>query len=185
VAEIFPKETDFFTYYDPRSPQSILEAQNDLLEMLSEESEGFDGVLAFSEGAALVSSVILRFDRDNPFSLRGLFRFAIFIAGVAPFDQSHVERAAGEVQDGGKSLDMPPRVIPGPDTIMHLPTLHVMGKNDMYYPSSMVLSQVCVSYGRTVIVHEGGHEVPRSPRALVTKIKDAIETLIEKTNVGQ
>jgi len=66
--------------------KSSLDAQKDLLDLLLEEEDPFDGVLAYSSGAALAAQVFLRHEeqRKSRQDLHPLFRFAIFCNAVTP-----------------------------------------------------------------------------------------------------
>ncbi|KAH8815398.1 hypothetical protein F5884DRAFT_177103 [Xylogone sp. PMI_703] len=74
-----------YTYYNPLNPQSILQTESELLQLIEEEGP-FDGVLAYSGGAALAAQLIIKDAQQNPFKLphERPFRFAIFINGASP-----------------------------------------------------------------------------------------------------
>ncbi|KAL1984583.1 hypothetical protein VTN96DRAFT_8885 [Rasamsonia emersonii] len=80
----FP-DKPLYGYYDPLRPSSIIQAEDDLLQLIKEEGP-FDGVLAYSGGTALAAQVIIRDALENPFKMADErpFRFAVFINGVTP-----------------------------------------------------------------------------------------------------
>jgi hypothetical protein len=81
-----------YTYYNPFEPGSILQTHRDLAHIL--ESEGpFDGVLAYSGGAALAAEMIIEAAQEDPFAMTGPFRFAIFINGASPLRCFRIEAA--------------------------------------------------------------------------------------------
>ncbi|KAI9732731.1 MAG: hypothetical protein M1818_007465 [Claussenomyces sp. TS43310] len=88
-----------YVYYNPLVPSSILQTEDELLELI--ENEGpFDGVLGYSGGASLAAQIIIRDAQQHPYKLphERPFRFAIFINGASPL---HVFSLADvELQDG-------------------------------------------------------------------------------------
>lgn len=74
-----------YAYYNPLSPLSILQTENELEELINNEGP-FDGVLGYSGGAALAAEIIIRDAVKYPFKLpdERPFRFAIFINGASP-----------------------------------------------------------------------------------------------------
>ncbi|KAL9122565.1 MAG: hypothetical protein Q9187_000879 [Circinaria calcarea] len=80
------KEQGLYGYYNPISPASIRQAEEELFEII--ENEGpFDGVLGYSGGAGLAAQLIVRDLIENPKKLLSErpFRFAVFINGTTPF----------------------------------------------------------------------------------------------------
>ncbi|KAJ5319577.1 hypothetical protein MYU51_006571 [Penicillium brevicompactum] len=85
----------------------------------------FDGVLGFSQGAALAASMIIHHSRTRP-AEPPLFRAAVFICGATPWDPTglqHLERK-----------DAYP---------IGIPTANIVGKLDSLYPESMKLADLC------------------------------------------
>jgi pimeloyl-ACP methyl ester carboxylesterase len=143
---------------------SGLTALNQLDEFIRETGP-YDALFAFSEGAGLAASLLVRRARLN-----GSY---IAAAGVG------VGHVAGGV--GGPGADLPlikcaiffsagvPR---DPETgrlmdaavdgeVIDVPTAHIWGKNDNLYPSfGPVLSRLCKADMKEVYVHEGGHTIP-------------------------
>ncbi|XP_028322895.1 esterase OVCA2 [Gouania willdenowi] len=102
------------------------------------QSQGpFDGVLGFSQGAALVAMLCSlqeqKLERD--FS----FRFAILVAGF--------RSACNEHQVFYKSL-------------LQMPSLHVFGLEDRVIPDSMSRELLPLFQDPQVLIHPGGHFVP-------------------------
>jgi hypothetical protein len=75
-----------FGYYNPVSPPSILQAENELFEIIEKEGP-FDGVLGFSGGGGLAAQLVVSdlFRHPNKLPSERPFRFAIFINGTTPF----------------------------------------------------------------------------------------------------
>ena len=105
-------------------------------------------------------------ERTNP-----LFKCADFFSGGVPADpvalaQYAEIRLLNGMRDG---------------VVIEVPTVHVWGRNDVLYPTfGPVLSELCKEDVRTVVVHEGGHEVPgtRVPKAVIDAVK-AIRRMVE------
>jgi hypothetical protein len=53
-----------------------------------------------------------------------------------------------------------------PDLFINIPTVHIYGGKDPIWPSSIQLAYLCDSYKRVMYDHEGGHDVPRSPKVV-------------------
>ncbi|KAL5349426.1 hypothetical protein ACLOAV_005717 [Pseudogymnoascus australis] len=90
-----------YSYYNPLSPSSIIEAENDILRITEEEGP-FDGVLGYSGGAALASQIIIRDAIAHPFKSPNEFpfRFAIFINGASPLRAFRLSGPADCLGDG-------------------------------------------------------------------------------------
>ncbi|KAK4068809.1 uncharacterized protein Triagg1_7169 [Trichoderma aggressivum f. europaeum] len=180
IAGMFPDVSDFYTYYDPREADTIVEAEDQLLEMLREREGQFDGILAFSESAALAAALIIRHARENPFKAEGLFRFAIFICGLAPFDHETLGVA------GGPLASKPARVKPddkksAEEHLINIPTYHVMGSEDELYPYGLALYNCCDPEMAIKTIHRGGHEIP-SQVELVKEMTRNINATIQRAN---
>ena len=150
--------------------ESCRKALDDLDAYITEEGP-FDAVLAFSQGAALAATFIIRKFNQDPKQqhINSVFKCAIFISGGIPRDP------AALLYDEMRSLDYPTdgEVIP-------VPTAHIWGSNDLLSPSE--LSRLCKSQGRTTFIHGGGHEVPGSrSKDAVTGTVHAIRRTIDKT----
>jgi hypothetical protein len=109
----------------------------------------FDGVLGFSQGAALTSLLVGRRAPDGrvtperPLS----FGFAVMIGGFRSDSAAHAGLYAAADS-------------------YRLPSLHIMGKSDPVVPmaDSMVLARQFAA--PTVLTHPGGHVIPDTPEVL-------------------
>ena len=74
-----------YTYYNPLLPESILQTETELEQLIHEQGP-FDGIIGYSGGAALAAELIIRDAIANPFSVpeERPFRFAVFINGASP-----------------------------------------------------------------------------------------------------
>ena len=152
IKAYYPSEDTYYQYYDSHSAESLLLALSQL-EIYIQEEGPFDGVLGFSQGAALAATYLARLRRDK--TSRPLpFRCAVFFCGGIPFDP--------------KSLDQGEMKLIEPETtgrILELPTANIWGRNDTVWPgSSEVLCELCEDSCKAVYVHDEGHSIP-GPRA--------------------
>jgi len=83
-------ERPLFSYFNALYPFTVLQAEEDLMELVREEGP-FDGVIAYSMGAMLASQVIMRCARENPYDPPP-FRFAVFINGATPIRAFPIEK---------------------------------------------------------------------------------------------
>ncbi|KAI0015068.1 serine hydrolase-domain-containing protein [Xylariomycetidae sp. FL0641] len=137
-------------YVDMQSSEGGLRALRDL-ETLVDEEGPFDGVMGFSQGAALAASLIVhkmrKASRTERQRQRPVFRFAVFFCGGIPYDASTQPLRPLSFEADGPLID--------------IPTAHIWGANDQLYPSfGVVLSSLCRPDRKTDFIHPGGHEVP-------------------------
>ena len=105
------------------------------------ESQGpFDGVLGFSQGAALVSLLcVLRNDLSNKIE----FRFAILIAGFQSLVSPHQHMYSDPID---------------------CPSFHTIGSSDGVIPTHSSEELLSKFVNGTAYRHSGGHYVPASPQ---------------------
>lgn len=167
-ASLTANDDEFFSYLDIESAKSCSKALDDLDSFIDAEGP-FDAVMAFSQGAGLAATLMLRHSRQNSASP---FKLAIFFSGGVPADPELL--AEGIV----RRLD--------PDVegeVIHTPTAHIYGSNDHRLESdSQNLSRLCSVTNKTVQIHNGGHEIPGlKVREAVPAIVRAIKKVMEKT----
>ncbi|KAA8905058.1 DUF341 domain-containing protein [Sphaerosporella brunnea] len=173
IQALFPSHTDFYAYYDSTSGPSILSALDLLHEYIAEEGP-FDGVVGFSQGAALAATLMIRHDQLNQ-TVEPLFRCAIFMCGAAPCDWRGLD-AGGKVRKLGVETD---------GKLIHVPTAHILGANDEAVGESHILRGLCGERGKVVYDHGGGHEVPRAPKEVTLGMAQAVRDVIDKANFVQ
>ncbi|KAJ8103647.1 serine hydrolase FSH [Lipomyces tetrasporus] len=116
-----------------------------LIDGIVEDEGPFDGVLGFSHGATLATAFLLHHTATRPHDPPwGPFRCAVFIAGLAPFEESG--RRIRAVERGA---------------VFKLPSVHVAGQEDEVFEESLNLYRLCERDGAALVVHEKGHLVPR------------------------
>lgn len=115
------------------------------------EEGPFDGVIAFSQGAALVSAYLIQISNQQKFRPKP-FRCAIFLSGARPYDPQAL--AEGRVEY------FEPK---GTQSTIVLPTTHIWGSRDASFrEQSEALSALCDEGQREVYIHGQGHEIPGS-----------------------
>ncbi|KAI1136858.1 serine hydrolase FSH [Hypoxylon sp. FL0543] len=170
----------------------------------------YDGVLAFSRGAALVSSFLMYrqwYDHELP----PAFKFAIFINGSIPLNvlrdlgvpvsrEAEDVVAQAELRRDGALGPLPAHAAKARRAVFNsddcfglnlnriplelkirIPTVHVWGDNDPLFPTSIQLAGFCDPYIRKIFTHPGEHEIPRGENALV-EIASLIEWCIQRAS---
>ncbi|KAH8695169.1 DUF341 domain protein [Talaromyces proteolyticus] len=142
----FPSADTYFSYYG-NSADSISLALSQLERYIDEEGP-FDGVIAFSQGAVLLSTYLIKLSQERPDKPLP-FRCAIFFSSSRPFDPRLLAKGqAAWIEPDDK----------GP--LLNLATTHIWGTNDIQQEDARVLCSMCDESLRYVYVHEQGHEIP-------------------------
>lgn len=111
----------------------------------------YDGVLAYSHGAAFAATYIIQQAQLHP-TLPPPFKCALFLSGGIPLDPLPLDR--DEIRRLEPETDGKP---------LKLPTAHIWGSNDKLYPdTSSVLSKLCDDGMKFVFTHEEGHDIPNA-----------------------
>lgn len=151
IREYFSPTDDYFQYFEPGDALSCLKALKNLDRFVAEEGP-FDGVIAYSQGAAIASTLMLQRHWQNSHKnlVEPLFKCAIFLAAAVPCDPVELEQ--GRIREISYDVD---------GEVIHVPTTHIWGEHDPSpYPSR--LAQVCATNVKNIYVHSGGHEIPGS-----------------------
>lgn len=113
---------------------------NESLEVVANalaEQGPFDGILAFSQGSALLSIICaLKENKDTRFEN---FKFAIFVAGFKSQQTTHQIYY---------------------ETQINIPSLHVIGEDDKVIEKAMSEDLLKLYKNKVVLNHKGGHFVP-------------------------
>ncbi|KAF2150160.1 hypothetical protein K461DRAFT_281412 [Myriangium duriaei CBS 260.36] len=159
IAAFYPPDGKYFAYFSSDQPSSFVKALNDLEAYIDTEGP-FDGVLGYSQGAQLVSSLLLRTHRCDP--TRRLFRCAVLLSGGVPCEIDQTTHKVRHVEPSNCGIEI------------DIPTAHIWGINDDLYPEAgKVLSRFYRDDWSTVFVHKGGHEIPgvKSQQDLLGSVK--------------
>ncbi|KAI0834308.1 serine hydrolase FSH [Hypoxylon sp. FL0890] len=170
----------------------------------------YDGAVAFSQGAALVSSFLLYrqwYDHDLP----PAFKFAIFISGSIPLNvlrdlgvpvskeaedvvaqaelrrdkalgplPAHTAMARRAVFNSDDCFGLNLNRIPL-ELKIRIPTVHVWGEEDPLFPTSTQLAGFCDPYIRKIFTHPGRNRIPAEEEVL-TEIASLIEWCIQRAS---
>jgi hypothetical protein len=151
IGDFVSTNEEFLEYADQSSPESCIQALLALDSFIEEEGP-FDAVMAFSQGAALASSLMIYRLRKDPEreSASPTFRSAVFFSGGPPEDPSDITSGSRRVMNYQANGE-----------IIGIPTVHIWGKYDQLYPTfGPVLSKLCKASDREESIHDGGHEIP-------------------------
>ncbi|KAF7595010.1 hypothetical protein BBP40_007611 [Aspergillus hancockii] len=150
----------FYNHY-PRNiaPGEHLARAFEYTMQIIEKQGPFDGVMGFSQGAALACSLLINHAATNDVPL---FKVAIFICGAPPYESS-----------GREFVKPVPGVYP-----VNIPTTNIVGKQDKIYDASMLLYGLCEPSKAEFYDHGSRHLIPfdlRNTEAMVAAIEKTIE----------
>jgi predicted esterase len=137
--------------YDPLATTScdrgFEESLEYVIKYINEQEIPFDGLLAFSQGAAFATLLLSRFT-----STKYPFRFVIFVANFKSGQRQH--------QSMYNNLQI------------DLPNLHVIGTGDRVIPRPMseTITNECFKNAE-ILRHDGGHFIPTTPDAKLIYIQ--------------
>ncbi|KAK4106757.1 hypothetical protein N658DRAFT_415690 [Parathielavia hyrcaniae] len=196
MSKLYPPP--YLCWYERGHPQEIQAAQ-DYLRSIIDQDGPYDGVIAFSEGAALATSLLLSDEAAG----EPRFTLAIFFNSVVPLVPSGSEHLGGSLreivyghQDSYLDLLLPEEqkgsatepekkaalsqalcFSPKLSNRISIPTVHVIGRRDAFAESSRVVVDLCARDMAQEVFHQGGHELPRDGSVL-DECAEMIETAI-------
>ena len=162
IAALFPN-TSYCSFFDPTDTVSILSAIDDLESYVSSEGP-FDGVMGFSQGAALAAMLL----RRRPM----VFSFAIFICAAVPLCERGLK--------AGILLELDPLA---DGVSIDVPSAHIIGTRDQALEASLMLTGICRV--KKVFDHGAGHEIPVNPKGVTSRMADCVEEIITKATLVQ
>ncbi|KAL4917378.1 serine hydrolase FSH [Aspergillus aurantiobrunneus] len=139
-----------FSHFDLESSTGSLKPVQDLEDFVAAEGP-YDGVIAFSQGIVLASTLIIRnLQEGKPVP----FKCAVFFSPVMGLlDVEETSRAGRAVEiDASRSSS----------TVMTLPTAVIWGSQDPYQVKAREMVPLCAPEQLSTFVHHGGHEIPGS-----------------------
>ncbi|KAL9618084.1 MAG: hypothetical protein Q9160_007154 [Pyrenula sp. 1 TL-2023] len=148
--DYFPADDAYFQYFSEDDPAGCLKAVHDLDNFIAAEGP-FDGVIAFSQGAAVASTLMLdRLRRDRARELVDpVFKCAIFIGAAIPCDPAELAEQ-GIIRPLSSEAD---------GEVIEIPTTHIWGQQE-WSPLPPRMAMLCRGEQRNVYTHEGGHVIP-------------------------
>lgn len=203
MADFYPEP---YLSWHARYEPSAVQHTHEMLREIIQEDGPYDGVIGFSEGAALAASLLLcdehwRQTGDRRARPDPLFKLGIFFNSVMVFSPSEdlgvqigqtikdqEEKLAGFLHGftlGANGLDSIPHVYAFTTDFparISVPTLHFIGSEDIFSEQSRGLAELCSDQAQ-ILVHDGGHELPRGEASL-DRCSELFETAVTVASVG-
>ncbi|KAF4629254.1 hypothetical protein G7Y89_g8897 [Cudoniella acicularis] len=150
IQNFLSEDGEYFEYFDGSSPESGLRVVKQLEKHIAAEGP-FDGVIAFSQGAAVAATLLARpLCQDASKSCLTPFKCAIFFSAVPAVDYDALSKGETRIIDNITDGEL-----------IQIPTAHIWGRKDSEWSDgSEKLSKICAADSRSVYIHDGGHEVP-------------------------
>lgn len=176
IEEAFGKQEACYSYFD-NTIASIHQAVLDLAEFLDSDEGPFDGIIGFSQGGALATTLIAAEERGlipSPpagGSGRSRVKCAILLSCGQPWDFAALQACEDR------------RLLAGTDGVcIHMPTAHFWGRNDGEgFLGNHDVATVCDERVRVESVHMAGHGVPSGARpAELQAMVEAFEMTVQR-----
>jgi predicted esterase len=151
-------------------PETYNSALSSVQEIIATEGP-FDACIGFSQGAVLLSTLIISHQREHPFE-QDLFKMAVFFSGSSPF----------EVDDYGQWIPIDPATMKNGK--IRIPTTHIYGIKDDIAKECSKLAGCCEPSVQAIFKHDLGHEIPRRPISVVEKMVKAVEKSVRNARFG-
>ncbi|KAF2643546.1 hypothetical protein P280DRAFT_422540 [Massarina eburnea CBS 473.64] len=154
IQTLFPSSDKYFGYFNEHSLTSYQDALSNL-ERYIEICGPFDGVIAFSQGVTLASTLLVRQAQESP--RPGHIKVAIFFSGGPPVDPGMLDGGVIVPLDGETTGE-----------VIDIPTAHIYGSiehGELEEPPKLLA--LCKAGVRERFEHCGGHEIPGSKDRVV------------------
>ncbi|KAI0015979.1 serine hydrolase FSH [Xylariomycetidae sp. FL0641] len=127
------------------------------------EKEGpFEGIIGYSEGATVASTLLLAEQRRlEETGRQPMIKCAIFFAGWPPLDPRTYAMVLADESD----------------VMIDIHTCHIIGSLDPYVAGSMALYNSCDPDNAHIFDHGKGHTLPRD-KAVIKELGDVIRTMM-------
>jgi len=143
----FSRENDYFKADDASDCDKGFDGSLDLIQKTFELHGPFDGVIGFSQGAALAALLcLIKTKRPETLSPAIKFDFAVMVAAFKSVSTRHAHWYTPTT------------------TKVDIPTLHVMGAEDRVIKKPLSEDLLDLFEGPTKLYHPGGHFVPASSK---------------------
>jgi hypothetical protein len=150
----------------PAWTQGVIRGVMDGLINLMDEDSAVDGVIGYSEGCSIASSLIMaERHRQETTGRVPRIKCAMFIAGMPPICPVTDRLALADEIDG-------PAIM--------IPSCHILGSQDPLCGGAMALYNICDPDTADLFDHGGGHILPRDPKIqseIAETVRDMIESL--------
>ena len=117
------------------------------MEEIIEEEGPFDGVIGFSQGAAVAANILLLYQAKNLFGPPP-FKVAVFLCATSLYGAPERKEYEAYIQGLSKNP-------------FQLPTVHVVGKLDPDLQFSLDMMRLCDKRLMRTVEHAKGHEISR------------------------
>ncbi|EPE03870.1 ef-hand calcium-binding domain protein [Ophiostoma piceae UAMH 11346] len=136
---------------------------------IMEQQGPFDGIVGYSEGATIASTLLVHEQRRfRTLGIAPMFKYAIFFAGWPPLDpDTHAMVLSDES-----------------DEMIEIPTCHIIGSMDPYLHGSMALYNVCDADTAYLFDHAKGHTLPRD-KDTVKELADVVRQAMKDYDIGE
>jgi hypothetical protein len=183
IAEVFNNPPYFVwnRYYSPSEVSKVHDYIRAVVAQNDRNHPPYDGIIGFSEGAALAAAVLLEDVSSIDRQYTPMFRFAVFFNAVNLLSPSTAlgkkmpeidARHAMDAFTGGSGKHQYPALdciytlcAKTTQTLINVPTLHVVGLKDGFRDVSEDLIKLCEGGSATTVRSPARHEMPRG-RAL-------------------
>lgn len=166
----------FLVWHNDFVPSQVSRVHDYIRAVVAQDGP-YDGVIGFSEGAALAAAILI----EDTSSVDGwcipTFRFAMFFNAVNLLSptkafgkrllESDVKKAMDTFTEGANKHQYPAldcvytlcaKSVPA---LINVPTLHVLGLRDNFREASEELIKLCEGHRATTVRTTAGHEMPR------------------------
>lgn len=194
IAEQF--KPPYFVWNRHYTPSEVSNV-HDYVRTTVAQKGAYDGVVGFSEGAALAAALLLDDAADTNSRHKPIFRFAVFFNAInvlSPSEALMRDLREGDVQssldtfDIGHAVrdDQPLDFLYGllsdvVSTPITIPTLHIIGLEDAFCEFSQDLVKLCRPDSATVISSKIGHELPKSPK--LDRVAHELENMLQAASL--
>jgi pimeloyl-ACP methyl ester carboxylesterase len=164
----------FYGYYNPRELDSLPRSLSQLEDYIATYGP-FDVLMGFSAGAVLAAAYLLQRESRRQKDREAKATDADAEADIDPYAPI---RCAVFLASAESANELRYLGLHEPQAVIRLPTAHIYGARDVTAPTGGEdLSRVCDASLRTVVIHQGGHEVPRK-EALTEAVHAIRRTLL-------
>ncbi|KAI0532015.1 DUF341 domain protein [Xylaria digitata] len=161
LKDIYSPVDEFFEYVNIGDLESCVAAL-DYLESYLRAEGPFDAVLAFSQGAALIVSYLMRrAQRESPYLDPASFKCAVLFSPVQALNPELLSQSSAQVLNG---------LVHGVN--INTPTALIWGSNDAVTDAASISGLFYPDKSETYM-HDGGHEIP-GPR-----MKDNVRSIVQ------
>ncbi|KAJ5389915.1 uncharacterized protein N7496_000983 [Penicillium cataractarum] len=191
ISDLYPPP--YLCWYEHGRPDEVSIALDELCAVLDEDGP-YDGLIGFSEGAALIASLLLF---DELAGRRPRIQLAVLFNSVVPLTAhpagvQHTSSLLSELVHGhhdhylallktDEQVDDPLAQAwgfsPAGPLRIAVSTVHIIGDQDPFAPSSQLVVKMCQPERAQVLRHGGSHALPQAGDVL-DQCAELIETSI-------